>query len=65
MPVIRLLPDLFQMFEEFELHVPAGFIGVQAAAPRLMIGVHDLAEHVELELRMGGIADAHRVATFS
>ena len=35
-----------------------------AAAPRLMQRVHHLAEHVELQLAVGGIADAHRRGAF-
>ena len=48
------------MFEKLDLRIPSRFIGGQSAAPRLMVHVHDLAEHVELELGMRGIADTHR-----
>ena len=50
--------------EQRELHLPAGFMGRETAAPRLMGGVHDLAEDVELELAMRGVADADRLRPF-
>ena len=58
--LIGLAPDILEMFEKRDLSVPSGFVGRQPAAPRLMIGVHDLAEHVELQLGVRRIADAHR-----
>ena len=57
---VGLAPDLLQMVEERELRLPAGFVGRQAAAARLVMNVHDLAEDVELQLAMSGVADAHR-----
>ena len=48
------------MFEKFQLDVPARFVGRKPAAPRLVSHVHGLAEHVELPLRVRGVADAHR-----
>ena len=48
------------MFEKLDLGIPAGFVRSETAAPCLMVHVHDFAEHVELQLGMRGIADAHR-----
>ena len=58
--VIRLAPDRLQMIEQRDLHVPAGFACRQSAAAALMQRVHHLAEHVELQLAVRRIADAHR-----
>jgi hypothetical protein len=55
-PLVGLAPNLFKMVEEGELRVPSRCVGRQPAAARLVMDVHDLAEHVELELAVGGIA---------
>jgi hypothetical protein len=56
---IRFHPDVLQMLHQGQLHIPARFAGGKAAAPRLIIGVHHLAEYVELHLAEHGIADSH------
>src|SRR4029078_2290374 len=58
--LIRVAPDFRQMVDEFELGAPTRLVARQAAAARLMMHVHDFAEHVELELAVGGGADTER-----
>ena len=53
-----------QEFEEFQLHLPGVFVGLQSLAAGQLQGVHHLADHVELELRGSGVADADRAALF-
>ena len=48
------------MLDEFALQVPARFVAAEPALARLMQRVHDLAEDVELQLVVRGVADAHR-----
>ena len=62
--LVTVGPDLFQMHEKFALQVPAGIVGAEAAPTRLMQRVHNLAENVELQLVMRGIADTHRLRAF-
>ena len=63
-PFVRLDPDALEMGENRLLQGPPGLARRDAVAPGLMQGVHHLAEHVELQLAMGGIADAHRRGAF-
>src|SRR5262249_61013309 len=58
--LVGLAPNLLQMLEEGELRVPSGHVGGQPAATGLVVDVHDLAEHVALELAVGGLAEPHR-----
>ena len=58
---VGLVPDLRKMHQEFALHRPAGFVCAEAASPRLVQRVHDLAENIELELGVRRVADAHRL----
>ena len=44
------------------MHLPGVFVGVQSLAAGELQGVHHLADHVELELRGSGVADADRPA---
>jgi hypothetical protein len=48
------------MIEECALKIPALAAGFHSAATRLVQRVHDFAVHVELELPVRGVADAHR-----
>jgi hypothetical protein len=61
---VRFHPHAFQMLHERQLHVPARFACGEAAAPRLVIGVHHLAEYIELDLTERGVADSHRHGIF-
>ena len=61
---VRLRPDALEVREERVLQRPAGFARGEAVAARLMERIHHLAEHVELQLAVGGIADAHRLGAF-
>jgi len=62
--LVRLGPDALEIREERLLQGPAGFARGDPVASRLVQRVHHLAEHVELQLTMRGIADAHRRGAF-
>ena len=59
--VIRLIPDLGEMLQHRAFEVPGLFVELQLGHPRLVEGVDQLAIDVELQLRMRGIADPHRL----
>ena len=48
------------MIEQRELHAQPDSLDAKAAAARLVQRVHHLAEHVELQLAVRRVADAHR-----
>ena len=56
---VRLLPDRLEVFEKRCERV-AEIVGRDAGDAGLVHRVHDLAEHVELQLVGGPVADAHR-----
>ena len=58
--LVRALPDGCEVFDECALQAPRLEAPRQPAAPALMQRVHYFAEHVELQLIGGGVADAHR-----
>jgi hypothetical protein len=56
---VRLFPHRAQMLEELALDIPAG-LGLGNASPaRLMQRVHDFTEHIQLQLPVCTVADAH------
>ena len=57
--LIGLLPDCLEMRGERLLKCPGLGALRNAAEPRLMQRVHDLAVDVELHLSVRGVADAH------
>ena len=57
--LIRFSPDGFQVIEHRPLHLPGVFVGRHAMPAGQMEGADHLAEDVELELPMRGIADAN------
>ena len=58
--LVGLLPDSLEMSTAAPLEMPRRPRSRDAATPRLMQRVHHLAEDVELELAVRGVADAHR-----
>ena len=58
-PLVRLVPRALEEVEERELQPPGRLLGGQPALAPLEHRVHQLAEHVELELVGGGVADPH------
>ena len=48
--LVGLAPDVLEVGEKLDLGTPSRFVGRQSAAPRLMMHVHDLPEHVGLQL---------------
>ena len=58
---IGALPHLGDVLGQGALQRPALLGRDQAAFARLLEGVHHLAIDVELELLVGGVADAHRL----
>ena len=58
--VIGLVPHLLEVAHQCGAHGATGAAGAQAAACRHGEGGHQLAEHVQLELRRRQVADAHR-----
>ena len=58
--VIRLVPDLGEMLEHRTFQRPAAFVELELGHPRLVKRINQFAIDVELQLRMGGIADPHR-----
>jgi hypothetical protein len=58
---VGLSADLAEMFEQFAFELPGAAAELDIGAPRLMEGIHQFAENIELELPMGGIAEAHRL----
>ena len=59
--VIRLVPSPGEVLQHGAFHRPAGFIQFEFCHAPLVKGVDQFAVDVELELRMRGIADAHRL----
>ena len=59
--LVGLLPDSVEMAEQRALEGPVLLAQVEAAAARLVQRVHHLAEHVELQLAVRGVADPHRL----
>src|SRR5665811_13612 len=57
--LIRLLPGVLEMLDDRELKFPAGLLRREAAFPRLMQRIEQLAIDIELGLLVRGIADAH------
>src|SRR5690348_2880640 len=63
-PLIRLLPDLLELFHQRALEGPGlGALGNVAEA-RLVKRVHDFTVDVELELLVRRVADADRFGIF-
>ena len=56
---VGLVPDFRDVLQQGALHVPAGLRDGEASHARLLEGIHQLAIDVELELLVGGVADAH------
>src|SRR5690606_10655111 len=59
-PFVRVAPLRLEELHELALDAPGLRIGRDAGAARLVEGVHDLAEDVELLLGRGGVADPDR-----
>ena len=59
---IGLIPGRLQVVHELLLERPCIVLFRHAMLARYMHGVHHLAIHVELELFVSGVADAHRPA---
>src|SRR5690606_10664858 len=55
---IGLTPDVLEPREQFELDAPVGRPVLLTVVATQMKTVEHLAEHVELELRMRGVADS-------
>ena len=58
-PLIRSLPDGGKVLHERLLKAPRVEAARQAGAPALVKCVHDLTEHIELQLTVRGVADTH------
>ena len=56
---IGVAPHSFEMGEQRKSKIQRGVETLEAADPRVMEGVHHLAEDIELELVGGSVADAH------
>ena len=56
--IARLTPREVEMFQQLKLQCPCGVVTLQPAFPRLIECVHHFAVHVDLQLGMGGVADA-------
>ena len=63
-PFIRLDPDALEVGQKRLLLGPARVARSEPFASRVMERIHHLAEGIELELVMGGIADAHGRGAF-
>ena len=59
--VIRLVPSPGQMIQHGAFHRPAGFIQFKFCHAPLVKGVDQFAVDVELQLRVRGVADPHRL----
>ena len=62
--IVRLLPDLFQMFDQGLLLRPGRLDGSESVLSCLVDRVHKFAVHIELKLYGSGVANAHRRGTF-
>ena len=58
--VVGLAPDGLEMLDERAFEIPAVLCRRQSGAARDVEGVHDLAEHVELQLLHCGVAEPDR-----
>src|SRR5262249_46546343 len=61
-PAIRAVPDFFEVFEQFFLQKPGNRALFEPVAMAGVQRVHQLTEYIELQLFVGGVADAHRTA---
>src|SRR5690606_29546074 len=57
--LVRLIPDAFEMIDECPRHLPGFGARVETSLPRVIQRVHQLTEHIQLELAMCRIADAY------
>jgi hypothetical protein len=57
--VVGLAPDPGEMVHEYLLHPPGFCVGLELVLAHHVHRVHELAVDVELQLLVGGVADAH------
>ena len=62
--LIRLLPDRFEVLEQFQRQIPGVRVALEAEAAAGVKRIGQLAVNVELQLLVRRIADPHRATTF-